>query len=835
MKHLCLLLAATMLFLTVSGQEDMKLFRETRFSPEMKSYQRAMAAKVPVLKLPDAHRLDLLPVSLDNSQLKYFRGIIDQGQNMTCEQASGVSYLFGYEINRKRDVSAAVAENQYPEKYTYNYMNGGDRDNGVSFFYSWDEIKKQGHPTVDRYPPNDTLGSFGWMSGYDRYLSGMKNRLKQVYSIPVNTEEGILTLKHFLFDHLDGSTAGGIAVFGCSSLFTDNLVYIPAGSPEAGKGILTSFFPLATHGMTLVGYNDSIHVDLNGDGLYTNDLDINGDGRIDPKDWEFGAWRVANSYGSYWEDGGYIWIMYHAMALDYDEGMPGWTSNKGVWNSSVYTLEPAIDYTPLLTVKSLMSHTDKKSLSVRAGIAANPLKQFPEHILEFPIWNHQGGSHPLNEAQPALTAIEAGFDISPLLSYAEPGKPCRLFFIVDDVDELNLESGRVDSVSFISYLNGNNVIPVAETNVPIVNNGSVVFSAVFTPEFDKTTITNAALPPLIAAQPYSVQMQATGGRPPYSWSLLNPFQKTATDSVFPVIDQQQLTPQSDLIPFQKVVLPFTFPFYGKQMDTVYVNAYGFITFTPEQLPYYYLVDQEEMIRSNRIISPLFSLEYFITGPQGKMWYDSGPDWAGFRWSTKMKNNESGSALNFALRLHKDGKIEFLYGDSHNSMQTEKTFSGISAGDDNDFTVWTQQNLESISGKSFLFDPVDLPGIASISQDGLLSLDQAAEEKIYALEIGVRDADNITTTKKFSLASAEMISRIYSVYPNPTKDVAFIENKSGNNQPAKVIIYNMMGKMMLEEKVYGQKTVIHVETFAPGVYLFLIHAGQYSQTEKVIIR
>ena len=34
--------------------------------------------------------------------------------------------------------------------------------------------------------------------------------------------------------------------------------------------------------MTIVGYNDSIRFDYNGDGKYTNDVDQNEDGIIDP-------------------------------------------------------------------------------------------------------------------------------------------------------------------------------------------------------------------------------------------------------------------------------------------------------------------------------------------------------------------------------------------------------------------------------------------------------------------------------------------------------------------------------------------------------------------------
>jgi hypothetical protein len=52
-----------------------------------------------------------------------------------------------------------------------------------------------------------------WMTGYDNYYIAMQNRLFKAYAINCSTEEGILTLKHWLKDHLDGSPDGGFGIF----------------------------------------------------------------------------------------------------------------------------------------------------------------------------------------------------------------------------------------------------------------------------------------------------------------------------------------------------------------------------------------------------------------------------------------------------------------------------------------------------------------------------------------------------------------------------------------------------------------------------------------------
>jgi len=53
--------------------------------------------------------------------------------------------------------------------------------------------------------------------------------------------------------------------------------------------------------MTIVGYDDNITYDLNGDGYI--------------QDYEKGAFKLANSWGTSYENGndGYIWVMYDAL------------------------------------------------------------------------------------------------------------------------------------------------------------------------------------------------------------------------------------------------------------------------------------------------------------------------------------------------------------------------------------------------------------------------------------------------------------------------------------------------------------------------------------------
>ena len=234
-------------------------------------YDSIMLAGLPELAaLPVFQRTDL-PFSVDNSVYPYFREIYQQVSS-ECGQVSGIGYNFTYEMDRLRDLPASDPENQYPPHFTFNFMNGGYGWHGVSYFHSFEILRKLGCPTVATYGGMAAGGDIRWMNGYDNYYLAMKNRIREVYQIKVGTPEGLMTLKHWLHNHLDGSAIGGVASFYANSPW--NLSTLPEGTPEANKHVIIKWGGLPSHAMTIVGYNDSIRYDYNADGF--DDLVVGG-------------------------------------------------------------------------------------------------------------------------------------------------------------------------------------------------------------------------------------------------------------------------------------------------------------------------------------------------------------------------------------------------------------------------------------------------------------------------------------------------------------------------------------------------------------------------------
>jgi len=255
---------------------------------------QARLAKIPEWEPSCRIPLKTLPTSLDNTTLPYFRPVFAQSGG-SCGQASGVGYQFTYEMAYTRQVDPSLPENQYPTHFTWNFLNEGV-GGGSFYFDGWWIIRELGCPDVSTYGGMAEGGPSRWMSGYDAYRQAMENRTLNIHSIDVSTIDGLNLLKQWLYSRDDGTEPGGLACF-TSGIGYSTVGTLPPGSHEAGKPVILQWNTSFDHCMTFAGYDDEVCWDYNGDGQYTNDLDINQDGVVDLRDWERGAMLIVNSWG----------------------------------------------------------------------------------------------------------------------------------------------------------------------------------------------------------------------------------------------------------------------------------------------------------------------------------------------------------------------------------------------------------------------------------------------------------------------------------------------------------------------------------------------------------
>ena len=416
-----------------------------------------------------------LPTHVDASQTKYFPPVFSQ-VNGSCGSASRICYMLTHELNAYRDLPGNVLENQLPSHFVYNltYGNSG-KDEFIQFI---------GVPSAKTYGgrTNSALyGSYnwddpniGWMNGYDKWYEAMFNRAHKPSHIPVSLKyaEGRKILKSWLYDHHgdpDFKGRPGIVGIGVASANGNNHIENTDANRAAGLvGMLylTRWGESVDHALTIVGYDDRVEFDLDGDGIF-------GEGDIDTDDpWpsngqmlEKGAWIVVNSWGPWWSNKGFIYCPYAwSVPAAVKDANGEYRPNEGWWTPEVYRVRK--DYRPLRTMKVEVEYTRRSELCFFAGVSADlnatePEKSVPMHHFIYAGDGHNGDLNPAPEV-PMLgrwtdgvhdEPMEFGYDITDLSAGFDRTRPLKYFFIVERKRNSKLGTGRLHNLSVIDYEN----------------------------------------------------------------------------------------------------------------------------------------------------------------------------------------------------------------------------------------------------------------------------------------------------------------------------------------------------------------------------------------------
>ncbi len=700
-------------------------------------------SNIPELKLPDNYKgpnAPLLPISVDNSQKKYFRAITQQS-GYECGQSAGIAFNFTYEIDRLRDLAANQPQTTYPTHFTWDFLNEGDNYTGASFFDSWEIVRACGNMNVEDY--GGTLGYGGctrWITGYNMYYNGMHNRITSVKAVRADTPEGLLALKYWIYDHLEGSGDGGVGnIYG--SYFCTPSTVLPPYTPEAGKYVQTYWGSYASHAYTVCGYNDSIRFDFNSDGQYTNNIDINGDGVVDMHDWEMGGLKFANGYaGTGCSNQGFCYTMYKNVADAIEYG--------GIWNHTIYVLDVKETCSPQMTMKVTIKHTARNKLKVTTGISTDLSATVPSFVHEYPIFNFQGGDYYMQGgSSEADKTIEFGLDLTPLLNQVNSGEPVKYFLQVQERDPSGSDAGEIVKWSLMDYTGA---IPVETlfpaTHITIQNNTTTRLGQNYTIDFNKPVITTDALPPAPIYQPYDFTLTADDGTPPYEWDVKFDYPETAGTAPFPMVNAQQLTLTSNDEGYAVKSLDFDFPFYDKMVRKLYIYANGFIVFDDQPYHRPYQVDDMLLFRQTSLIAPfLADLAVYPSGGQG-IWYEGDANYAIFRWKVSISNMQGSTNLNFAVKLHADGAIEYYYGDMTYPFST--TWSGgLSGGDNKNYQFSLFNNNSSIPVNTLdQFLTCGFPSEMTITEEGHLTGTPTKSYQSRPIKLIVTDNNNLSSEK-----------------------------------------------------------------------------------------
>ncbi len=256
-----------------------------------------------------------------NENAKYLPAIKSQGGIGSCVAWAEVYYQYTYMINKARGITTTPA-NTYSPNFEYNLINYG-KDDGSNAARCYKILQNQGAVTISDVPlitSNTADGStyLNWFTENDNWKKSQDNRIEGYSFIDVD-EEGIDNEKSPKLNLIkDALNKGEILSF--SSRVADWLVKDVAGGTSGGKSavgdkiVYAKETSVTSHRMSIVGYNDSIWVDINGNGKKDQG--------------ELGAFKVYNSWGTKtaWygtntfdestvvnNNGGWIWVAYDAL------------------------------------------------------------------------------------------------------------------------------------------------------------------------------------------------------------------------------------------------------------------------------------------------------------------------------------------------------------------------------------------------------------------------------------------------------------------------------------------------------------------------------------------
>jgi hypothetical protein len=789
----------------------------------------------PPYPVPESVRLksgSTLPLKIDLSKSKYFPPLINQ-YGWSCNQASSIGYLLTYELNRLRDTDASYPQNQYPPLYAWNFLNRSTANTGVSYFESWEIIKVNGCPNKVDYPVDTDMAY--WMSGYDKYYRAMQNRVVRNYSLSVATPDELLLLKRFLYDHFTGAKFGGLANFQIASGGM-NLMDLPENSADPRAPYITAFGNVVGHAMTIVGYNDAIRLDRNGDNRYTNNEDINGDDVVDLNDFEVGAFIVYNTWGTSWGRNGMAYLPYHLFAQFGDEG--------GIWNRSVHIVEPVKTYQPVLTLRAELKHAARNMLRIMAGVANNPDADVPEYILEFPLFNYQGGSFPLGSTDHPDGRFELGLDITPLTAYMKQGSPLKFFLILDDQNTSVFEQGTVYSFGIHNYFNGIDSVLLENLDIPIQFGERTLVSLVREARFNRVNVTPV---PRIFADPgeyVSVQMEASGATEPYRWELVQDYDVSLSKQDYPEMTGTILFNAQAGELETKIELPFDFPFYGTVYRNIIVTNDGQFLFDPPREDYPYVLPGSHIFSTDKSIS-LYGqpLDYYMQGDQ--ITYNPTDTAAEFFWVANAPTNDGPVPVRLACRLSHSGQIRFYYDDTDFLHNTWLNYSlGIEGGDGRPFK---EAELPDQDKKinSILFNPARVPAETKLDASGWLFCRPMEKNSTYEIRVRARDKNNLwgagsVTISTIDLDSAELLTQNN---PNPFSGETGITFIVPKKSQVRLEIYAVSGQKIatlvdqeLEQSEYSVVWNGYTDNgrpATPGVYICRLITGDRRQSIRMV--
>lgn len=389
----------------------------------------------------------ILPSSVNNSTLPSFPPIGNQGPLESCVGWASTYYQGSHEIGLLNGINNKNSfANVLSPKWTYNNLNGG-QDGGLVILDAYNLLSQNGATSIVNFPYDNNY--LAWDLKPQDWVSALSNRLNfNLVSGAGSNPQNLAMIKQLL-------TNGHVLTFGT---YIYSWVFTTVGNDPSNPN---SPFVGQTAAYWMNGYNGGHHATIVG---YNDDIwiDVNGNGQVDAG--EKGAFLVANSWGPNWGNQGFVWVAYDAF-LPVSAVANGPSAGRvpigDALSSYLVSIVPkAANYSPSLVAQFALNQTFRNQLSVALGLS-NTTASVPSQTFTSKALNYQGGAFEF-DGTTGTTPTTATFalDFTDLLPPPSSQTSQRYYLLLKD--DISSNPTTVTSYTLLDQVHK------TQTNCPLV-------------------------------------------------------------------------------------------------------------------------------------------------------------------------------------------------------------------------------------------------------------------------------------------------------------------------------------------------------------------------------
>ncbi len=404
-----------------------------------------------------------LPAYVDNSSLPSFPLIGDQGQEGSCVAFGTTYYQATHEVGLMNGTNNKTSTtNVLSPKWTYNMVNGGG-DNGSYPQDACNLLAQNGAPSIDKLPYQ--AGDFlAWDLQTQDWVDALSNRTTPpqfVKGLGGDDPQDLTQIKQLL--------ANGHVLTFCT--FAEGWVYATVGqdpSPNAANRFVGQTAvswvnsPTGGHCITIVGYDDDVWIDVNGNGVVDEG--------------EKGAFLIANSWGTGWGSNGFFWVAYDAFlsnsAVVNGPGDGRVAMGAAMDNLAITITAKAHNYSPSLIAQFELDATTRNQIGISGGVS-DTNSTVPSTVFTSGALAYQGGPYGFDGA--SNSSDETATFVLDLSDLVDPSTSGDSRFYLRVTDNQTGDPTTLCSYTLRDLVNNQSVVA---SNVPLTADNNTVVSYV---------------------------------------------------------------------------------------------------------------------------------------------------------------------------------------------------------------------------------------------------------------------------------------------------------------------------------------------------------------------